>query len=962
MKRKKIIGILLSIAMSVTGLTGVSVSACGAEFGDGTEINENTETVSDSNAQESKTEKDVIYGDTEAEDDFTDGVTSAEAIGEQFLPEENEETEFETGEENQTLNAMADEASGICGDSLTWSIQNDTLTISGNGCLSVGASDTPRGKIAPEMELNKPWKEYDYSKIVIKKGITEIGKQAFSDDYKAKEVLIEDGLTKIGEAAFSHAEIQKVVMPDSVEFIDDYAFNICCELTEVKFSKNLKTIGKMAFRECAMAELNLPEGLKKIGVQAFNSVKTYTSLKIPSTVVYIGDYAFNYNNCTSITIPEGVVSVGGYAFHSLTLKKIVVPASVTNIGQQAFYMENGGIAYVYKGSCAEAYAKDDDDLKYKIIGQSGNKSKYVWVYFSANDKNEMVYISSRVYTVGSTYGDIPNVTTYEIGKKFVGWYTKPTGGTKINSDTVVKNNKEHTLYAHWIKNAENTETSDLKNATITVKSCVYNGKRQKPAVTVKLNDKVLQNGIDYKVSYSNNINVGSKAKVKVVGMGRYSGTQTVTFKIKKAKQSIQIKTENLKNLTYSAIGKKYKISIRNTKEWPKVTYVSSNTKVAVVKGNNIVIKGTGSAKISISFRATKHYNAVTKEIPIRVLKKQKIKIGLNTNIGYTEEKIPINATASGKLTYKSLNTDIAEIDADGMIKCNSTGKVTIQIAAEKTEEYAKATKKVTFIIGKGKPIISCPNIEFTKNVGDEPFALGVLVNSDVKLKYSSDNMDIASVNEEGVVSIHEWNDDVEEKVVHITISSQNNKLYNQAEPCMITIKIVKFQKAKWFMNYVNISQVPGGDFSHQGTQNFDVIGTEGDNNIFAPFDCKIVKIYPTLESGNTVVIESLKEVQYADGTIGKMSMAFAHDNDISNLHIGDKYKQGEIFYQTGNYGYATGIHSHVTCIRGEYKNDMWTVMPSGQSCSPNAISPMDALFIGKNMQIINAMGLNFKSE
>ena len=128
-KRKKIIGILLSIAMSVTGLTGVSVSACGAEFGDGTEINENTETVSDSNVQESKTEKDVIYGDTEAEDDFTDGVTSAEAAGEQFLPEENEETEFETGEENQTLNAMADEASGICGDNLTWSIQNDTLTI-----------------------------------------------------------------------------------------------------------------------------------------------------------------------------------------------------------------------------------------------------------------------------------------------------------------------------------------------------------------------------------------------------------------------------------------------------------------------------------------------------------------------------------------------------------------------------------------------------------------------------------------------------------------------------------------------------------------------------------------------------------------------------------------------------------------------------------------------------------------
>lgn len=46
-----------------------------------------------------------------------------------------------------------------------------------------------------------------------------------------------------------------------------------------------------------------------------------------------------------------------------------------------------------------------------------------------------------------------------------------------------------------------------------------------------------------------------------------------------------------------------------------------------------------------------------------------------------------------------------------------------------------------------------------------------------------------------------------------------------------------------------------------------------------------------------------------------MTMVFAHDNNISDLYVGKNIKQGEVFCQTGNYGYVTGVHSHVTCIR-----------------------------------------------
>lgn len=195
------------------------------------------------------------------------------------------------------------------------------------------------------------------------------------------------------------------------------------------------------------------------------------------------------------------------------------------------------------------------------------------------------------------------------------------------------------------------------------------------------------------------------------------------------------------------------------------------------------------------------------------------------------------------------------------------------------------------------------------------------------------------------------------EAIQITIVPKGSA-FNQGDIAYIDLST---QKAMWFMNAMYITQRPDGDYSHKGTQNFDVVGYNGDNNIFAPFDCRVVNIYTGQKSGNTVVIESLNPVLYADGTIDYMTMCFAHDNDISNIYIGQTIRQGTVFYQTGTYGNADGRHSHVTCIRGTYKGDMWTTNAYGNSCSPNAISPTNALFIPKSTSIIQTLGLSFRS-
>lgn len=62
-------------------------------------------------------------------------------------------------------------------------------------------------------------------------------------------------------------------------------------------------------------------------------------------------------------------------------------------------------------------------------------------------------------------------------------------------------------------------------------SYVYNGKAKTPSVTVKFGNTTLKKGTDYKVYYSNNTKPG-KAKIKIVGIGKYYGTVYKSFNIK----------------------------------------------------------------------------------------------------------------------------------------------------------------------------------------------------------------------------------------------------------------------------------------------------------------------------------------------------------------------------------------------------------------------------------------------
>lgn len=96
-------------------------------------------------------------------------------------------------------------------------------------------------------------------------------------------VIPNDGtVTKIGKYAFDGTGPDKMVLPDSVEIIDEYAFRESLVKNFVSGS-GLRTIESNAFIESKLVSLKLVEGVENFGSYAFNDCRQLVTVEIPST-------------------------------------------------------------------------------------------------------------------------------------------------------------------------------------------------------------------------------------------------------------------------------------------------------------------------------------------------------------------------------------------------------------------------------------------------------------------------------------------------------------------------------------------------------------------------------------------------------------------------------------------------------------------------------------------------------
>lgn len=151
--------------------------------------------------------------------------------------------------------------------------------------------------------------------VIVPARCHKVEKDAFKYS-NVTSVKLQEGVIQIGNNAFwGCGNLEKIDLPDSLEYLSDWCFNNCDSLKSIIIPKNVKAIFTCTFSSCdKLEEVILPDNLFGIHNEAFGYCRNLKTIKLPESIGYIGNSAFKDTGLISITIPQNLSNIEGGAF------------------------------------------------------------------------------------------------------------------------------------------------------------------------------------------------------------------------------------------------------------------------------------------------------------------------------------------------------------------------------------------------------------------------------------------------------------------------------------------------------------------------------------------------------------------------------------------------------------------------------------------------------------------------
>ncbi|BBF41459.1 alpha-L-arabinofuranosidase II precursor [Lachnospiraceae bacterium KM106-2] len=440
-------------------------------------------------------------------------------------------------------------------------------------------------------------------------------------------------------------EKESYTIPDDVKSANKGFMRGNKTIKTIQFGKNMRSTGISGCRDSVVEEVILPEGITEIDDQSFLDCIYLKKISLPESLNRIGNCGLADTSLEQLILPNALKTLGDYGLEGChLLEALTIPAQVESIGAGCFYRDRMNLYMTGKqtsfydtwntvdkqckiiglpGSVAVSYARnnyEDENFnsfqhKYEdyyvkfaqseISMQQGQESTFSYttnvpmqITFQSENQSVATVDQNKVHANGAgttmiqATAQIPQGNNIVVGTMVV----TVTKQEESGSSNLAPLSTTPTPTAFSTTN----KSTSVKPVLLLKKSTLYINRNHKQKIGIKKN--TTKQKLVYKSSNKKIATVSSKGVITA----KKQGTVRITVRTKngsiKKKVKVIIKELSIKKAKVTLKkGKHYKIAIKKNTTKQKLSYRSSNKKIATVTKKGVVTgKKAGKITITIS--------------------------------------------------------------------------------------------------------------------------------------------------------------------------------------------------------------------------------------------------------------------------------------------------------------------------------------------------------------------------
>ena len=600
-------------------------------------------------------------------------------------------------------------------------------------------------------------------------GITSLGDFCFRYCSSLTSITLPDGITSLGYMCFKDcSSLTSISLPSGITSLEWYCFDGCSSLTSISLPSGITELKGGCFGDCSsLTSISLPSGITELGASCFSGCSNLTSVSLPSGITSLGYGCFSgCSSLTSISLPSGITSLVGSCFENCSNLKSMLCLAVEPPSCTSSVVNSTMRLYVPKES-VENYKQSD----------AWGRAKGIYPLYPTISVS--LAKESTVSIAKPTKIDF-SILPENAGTKELEWSSENPEVATVDADGVVTGKKK----GKTIITAKTKDGTDITaSTTLTVLPLVETMAFAESSVSiVKTEDKTIKLTIEPVEADKHMVWTSSDESVATVvqNMNAVYPLEAIVVAHKVGKATIKAEAQDGSgmsatcevdvtplmvsdfSLQTASVVKTFPTQLE-AKVFPaeadnkKLKWTSLTPDIATVTENGMMTGlKIGTAKVKAETTDGSNLSGVF-EVQVTGLSVSTISLPDESSIVKTESMkleysiLPL-ASDNQKLKWSSNATYIASVDeSTGMITAHKVGDAVITATATDGSGISASTTihvtplKVSQIeMPKEMYLLRSLSKQIEVNIAPE-------LADNKTLKWTSDNEDVATVTQEGVV-------------------------------------------------------------------------------------------------------------------------------------------------------------------------------------------------------------------